>query len=168
MTTVYTITESQLAAVTTTMTDANSFYEMFDNWEGASERVANLRLAWAAVAEVEALTLDELLYLKSMGNECEHEGEFCDGAVHCSVSTCQVQIFSGYVYGDERRCNDHQPADWESELAKMTPGEFDVQDAMYWSQWEIGDILCPCPADCVCRPAPEVLAALYAADRSRD
>ena len=29
---------------------------------------------------------------------CEHIGENCQGSEHCN--TCQVQIFSGYKYGD--------------------------------------------------------------------
>ena len=98
-------------------------------------------------------------------NACEHEGEHCDGAEFCSI--CRVQIFSGYVYGDERRCNDHTPDDWEEQIATMSSDEFDEQDDIYWTQWEICDIFCECPTDCPCRPSPEALQALYDADRAK-
>ena len=93
---------------------------------------------------------------------CGHEGSVCDGAEFCN--TCQVQIFSGYKDADERYCNDHKPATWDAEVAAMAE-EFDGQDEMYWTQWEIEDIFCECPTDCPCRPAPEALQALYDADR---
>ena len=96
---------------------------------------------------------------------CEHDGENCDGAEFCN--TCQVQIFSGYKDADERYCNDHKPATWDAEVAAMTEEEFDDQDEMYWTEWEIDDIYCECPTDCPCRPAPEALQALYDADRAR-
>ena len=96
---------------------------------------------------------------------CEHEGEHCDGAEFCE--TCKVQIFSGYKDADERYCNDHKPATWDAELAAMSSEEFDDQDEMYWTEWEIDDIFCECPTDCPCRPAPEALQALYDADRAR-
>ena len=95
---------------------------------------------------------------------CEHDGEHCDGAEFCE--TCKVQIFSGYVYGHERYCNDHKPATWDAEIAAMTQEEFDWQDGgMYWTQWEIDDIQCECV--CPCRPSAEALQALYDADRAR-
>jgi len=96
---------------------------------------------------------------------CEHIGENCQGAEHCN--TCQVQIFSGYKDADERYCNDHKPATWDAELAEMSSEEFDDQDEMYWTEWEIDDIFCECPVDCPCRPAPEALQALYDADRAK-
>ena len=96
---------------------------------------------------------------------CEHIGENCQGAEHCN--TCQVQIFSGYKDADERYCNDHKPATWDAEVAEMSEEEFDDQDEMYWTEWEIDDIECECPVDCPCRPAPEALQALYDADRAR-
>ena len=96
---------------------------------------------------------------------CDHDGEHCDGAEFCT--TCQVQIFSGYKDADERYCNDHKPATWDAELAAMSSDEFDNQDEMYWTQWEICDIFCDCPADCPCRPSPEALQALYDADRAK-
>ena len=96
---------------------------------------------------------------------CEHDGENCNGAEFCN--TCQVQIFSGYKDADERYCNDHKPATWDAEIAEMTEEEFDDQDEMYWTEWEIDDIDCDCPVDCPCRPAPEALQALYDADRAR-
>ena len=96
---------------------------------------------------------------------CDHDGEHCDGAEFCN--TCQVQIFSGYKDADERYCNDHKPATWDAEVAEMTEEEFDDQDEMYWTEWEIDDIDCDCPVDCSCRPTPEALQALYDADRAR-
>ena len=99
-------------------------------------------------------------------NACTHDGEHCDGAEFCN--TCHVQIFSGYVYGDERRCNDHKPATWDAEIAEMTKEEFDNQDGgMYWTQFEICDIFCDCPTNCPCRPSAEELQTLYDADRAR-
>ena len=98
---------------------------------------------------------------------CDHDGEKCDGAEFCN--NCQVQIFSGYIYGDERYCNDHKPATWDAEIAEMTEEEFDEQDGgMYWTQFEICDIFCECPTDCPCRPSAEALQALYDADRARE
>ena len=99
-------------------------------------------------------------------NVCAHLGEHCDGAEFCSI--CRVQIFSGYVYGDERYCNDHKPATYDAEIAKMPEEEFGDQDDMYWTQWEIDDIFCECLTDCPCRPNPTVLKALYDADRLKD
>ena len=96
---------------------------------------------------------------------CEHDGENCNGAEFCN--TCQVQIFSGYKDADERYCNDHKPATWDAEVAAMTEEEFDDQDEMYWTEWEIDDIDCDCPTNCPCRPSPEALQALYDADRAR-
>ena len=96
---------------------------------------------------------------------CDHDGEHCDGAEFCE--TCKVQIFSGYKDADERYCNDHKPATWDAELAAMSSEEFDDQDEMYWTEWEIDDIFCECPTDCPCRPSPEALQALYDADRAR-
>ena len=96
---------------------------------------------------------------------CDHDGEHCDGAEFCN--TCQIQIFSGYVYGHERYCNDHKPAGYDAEVAEMDEGEFGDQDDMYWTQFEICDIFCECPTGCPCRPAPEALPALYDADRAR-
>ena len=97
-------------------------------------------------------------------NVCEHEGEHCDGAEFCSI--CRVQIFSGYVYGHERYCNDHKPATWDAEIAAMDEDEFDWQDDMYWTQWEIDDIQCECV--CPCRPSADALQTLYDADRARE
>ena len=97
---------------------------------------------------------------------CEHIGEKCDGVEICT--TCQVQIFSGYVYGDERYCNDHKPATWDAEIAEMTEEEFEEQDGgMYTTEWTLDDIECECPVACPCRPTPEALQALYDADRAR-
>jgi len=96
---------------------------------------------------------------------CEHDGENCNGAEFCN--TCQVQIFSGYKYGDERYCNDHEPEMWNTEIAEMTQEEFDNQGEMYTTEWTLDDIQCDCPVDCPCRPAPEALQALYDADRAR-
>ena len=100
-------------------------------------------------------------------NVCTHDGEHCDGAEFCSLPTCGVQIFSGFKDADERYCNDHKPATWDAEVAEMTEEEFDDQDEMYWTQWEIDDIDCDCPTNCPCRPSPEALQALYDADRAR-
>ena len=107
-----------------------------------------------------------MAYINTYEQFCDHDGEHCDGAEFCN--TCKVQIFSGFVYGHERYCNDHKPATWDAEIAEMTEDEFDWQDNMYWTQWEIDDIYCECPDDCPCRPAPEALQALYDADRARD
>ena len=96
---------------------------------------------------------------------CEHAGEYCDGAEFCE--TCKVQIFSGYKDADERYCNDHKPATWDAEIAEMTEEEFDDQDEMYWTEWEIDDIDCDCPTDCPCRPSADALQTLYDADRAR-
>ena len=102
-------------------------------------------------------------------NACDHAGEKCDGSEFCNLPSCGIQIFSGYVYGDERYCNDHKPATWDAEIAEMTKEEFDNQDGgMYWTQFEICDIFCECPTDCPCRPSPEALQALYDADRARE
>jgi hypothetical protein len=97
---------------------------------------------------------------------CTHVGEPCDGAEFCN--RCGVQIFSGFKDADERYCHDHKPATWDAEVAEMTEQEFDAQDEMYWTEWEIGDILCECPQDCQCRPSPEALQVLYDADRARN
>jgi len=94
---------------------------------------------------------------------CEHEGEHCDGAEFCN--TCNVQIFSGYVYGHERYCNNHKPEDYNAELTKMSEKEFDNQDDVYFTEWEIDDIFCECPTDCPCRPSADALQTLYDADR---
>ena len=92
---------------------------------------------------------------------CQHPGKSCDGVEFCTI--CQVQIFSGYKYGDERYCNDHKPAAWDAAVAEITE-EFDNQDEMYWSEFEIEDIQCECV--CSCRPSQEALQALYDADRT--
>ena len=97
---------------------------------------------------------------------CEHKGEPCDGARFCNL--CRIQIFSGFLYGDEEYCNDHKPEDWDAELATMTKEEFDDQDDIYWTEWEIVDIFCECPVDCQCRPSPEALQVLYDADRAKN
>ena len=98
-------------------------------------------------------------------NVCTHDGEHCDGAEFCN--TCNVQIFSGFKDADERYCNDHKPATWDAEIAEMTEEEFDDQDEMYWTEWEIEDIQCECPVDCPCQSNPEALEVLYEADRVR-
>jgi len=90
---------------------------------------------------------------------CAHQGERCDGAEFCC--RCNRQIFSGYKYGDDRYCEAHHP-----EVPTMTPEEFDRQDDIYWTQWEIEDIQCECPQDCQCRPTPASLQALYDGDRA--
>jgi hypothetical protein len=95
---------------------------------------------------------------------CAHQGEDCDGAEFCS--RCRRQIFSGYKFGDERYCDAHKPEDWDAEVATMTPEEFDNQDDIYWTEWEIVDIFCECPQDCQCRPTPASLQALYDGDRA--
>ena len=90
---------------------------------------------------------------------CAHQGERCDGAEFCC--RCNRQIFSGYKFGDDRYCEAHHP-----EVPTMTPEEFDRQDDIYWTQWELEDIQCDCPQDCQCRPTPASLQALYDADRA--
>ena len=95
---------------------------------------------------------------------CAHYGEPCDGAEFCC--RCKRQIFSGYVFGDDRYCDSHKPETWDAEVATMTPEEFDRQDDIYWTQWEIVDIFCECPQDCQCRPTPASLQALYDGDRA--
>ena len=96
---------------------------------------------------------------------CEHNGDPCDGARFCKL--CRIQIFSGFLYGDEEYCNDHKPKGWDSEMAAMRHEEFDSQDEMCWTQWELEDIDCDCPTDCQCRPSPEALQVLYDTDRAR-
>jgi hypothetical protein len=94
------------------------------------------------------------------------DGETCDGAEFCC--RCNRQIFSGYKFGDERYCDSHKPETWDAEVAAMSEEEFDNQDNIYWTQWEIEDIDCDCPQDCQCRPTPASLQALYDADRATD
>ena len=113
----------------------------------------------------EAMPLGDMEAGLTVVRLCDHAGAYCEGAEHCN--TCNVQIFSGYKYGDERYCKEHKPATWESEIAEMTEKEFDNQDEMYWCQWEIEDLDCKCPVGCSCRPTPEILQALYDADRER-
>ena len=95
---------------------------------------------------------------------CQHHGEPCDGAKFCT--TCNVQIFSGY-WSDGDYCNGHKPTTWDADIASMTSEEYDNQDEMFWTQWEIEDIDCDCPDDCPCRPSMESLQELYDADRAR-
>ena len=95
---------------------------------------------------------------------CAHHGETCDGAEFCC--RCNRQIFSGYKFGDERYCDDHKPETWDAEVAAMAPEDYDNQDNIYWTQWELEDIQCECPQDCQCRPTPASLQALYDADRA--
>ena len=95
---------------------------------------------------------------------CAHHGETCDGAEFCC--RCNRQIFSGYVYGHDRYCDSHKPETWDAEVAAMAPEDYDNQDNIYWTQWEIEDIDCDCPQDCQCRPTPASLQALYDADRA--
>ena len=47
------ITEEQIEAVTKALNDADSFYEMFDDWEGVPERMEHLNLAWKALDELQ-------------------------------------------------------------------------------------------------------------------
>jgi len=47
------ITEEQIEAVAKALNDADSFYEVFDGWEGVPERVENLNLAWKALEELQ-------------------------------------------------------------------------------------------------------------------
>ena len=51
------ITGEQVAAIAKALNDADSFYEMFNGWEGVPERVENLNLAWKALEELQ-LPLD--------------------------------------------------------------------------------------------------------------
>jgi hypothetical protein len=48
----YIITAEQLNIIATSITDASSFYEMFNEWEGVLERVTNLDLAWSVLQEI--------------------------------------------------------------------------------------------------------------------
>ena len=47
------ITGEQVAAIAKALNDADSFYEMFEDWEGVPERVENLNLAWKALEELQ-------------------------------------------------------------------------------------------------------------------
>ena len=51
------ITGEQVAAIAKALNDADSFYEMFEGWEGVPEHVENLNLAWKALEELQ-LPLD--------------------------------------------------------------------------------------------------------------
>jgi|TARA_Y100001951_G_scaffold63729_1_gene51102 hypothetical protein len=51
------ITEEQIEAVAKALNDADSFYEMFEGWEGVPERIEHLNLAWRALEELQ-LSLD--------------------------------------------------------------------------------------------------------------
>jgi hypothetical protein len=146
----YTYTEAQINLISEALNDADSFYDCFD--DDNDGRGAIIRRGLEALSQSDS--------------PCDHAGEHCDGAEFCN--TCNVQIFSGYVYGNERYCNDHKPAAWDAEVAAMSSDEFNEQGDMYWTQWEIDDIFCDCPTDCPCRPAPEALQALYDADRARE
>ena len=146
----YTYTEEQVNLISEALNDADSFYELFDDDNDGRAEIIRRGL--------EALNQSD--------SPCEHDGEHCDGAEHCN--TCAVQIFSGYVYGDERYCNDHKPATWDAEIAAMSSDEFDEQDDMYWTQWEICASFCECPTDCPCRPSVDALQTLYDADRARE
>jgi hypothetical protein len=97
------------------------------------------------------LTPKQTDVLAAANSICAHAGEFCDGERHCD--TCQKLLVSGYVYGDQHYCDEHKPASWDVEIAEMSEEEFDNQDDMYWTQWELDDIVCDCRADCACRHA---------------
>jgi len=146
----FTFTEAQVNLISDALNDADSFYDLFDDDnEGRGEII---RRGLEALSQADS--------------PCVHAGDHCDGSEHCE--TCKVQIFSGFVYGHERYCNEHKPATWDAEIAEMTGEEFGEQDDMYWTQFEICDIFCECPTDCPCRPSAEALQALYDADRARE
>ena len=146
----FTFTEAQVNLISDALNDADSFYDLFD--DDNEGRGAIIRRGLEALSQADS--------------PCVHAGDHCDGSEHCE--TCKVQIFSGFVYGHERYCNEHKPATWDAEIAEMTGEEFGEQDDMYWTQFEICDIFCECPTDCPCRPSAEALQALYDADRARE
>ena len=175
----YTYTEAQINLISEALNDADSFYDCFDDDNDGRGEI--IRRGLEALSQSDGPCSHDGEHQESprptvnyYGQEiesdyvphmCEHDGEHCDGAEFCE--TCKVQIFSGYVYGHERYCNDHKPATWDAEIAAMTQEEFDWQDGgMYWTQWEIDDIQCECV--CPCRPSAEALQALYDADRARE
>ena len=51
------ITGEQVAAIAKALNDADSFYEMFEGWEGVPERLEKLQLVWKALEELQ-LSLD--------------------------------------------------------------------------------------------------------------
>ena len=48
----YIISDFQLATIEETLSDARSFYEMFDGWEGVPERAQNVDKANAVLEDV--------------------------------------------------------------------------------------------------------------------
>ena len=47
------ITEEQIESVAKALNDADSFYDMFEGWEGVPERQEKLNLAWKALEELQ-------------------------------------------------------------------------------------------------------------------
>ncbi len=47
------ITQEQIEAIAQALNDADSFYDMFDDWEGVPERQEKLQLAWKALETLE-------------------------------------------------------------------------------------------------------------------
>lgn len=58
----FVISESQLATIGETLSDARSFYEMFDGWEGVPERAQNVDKADVVLENLVAFSaLEEFL-----------------------------------------------------------------------------------------------------------
>ena len=47
------ITQAQIEAICKALNDADTFYDMFDGWEGVAERLENLHLAWKAMEQLD-------------------------------------------------------------------------------------------------------------------
>ena len=82
----YLITESQLRAVNAALSDAQSFYEMFDGWDGVEEREETLAKADTATENL------------APAGGCEHW--------HRTCKVCGVfPVLEGWLVDDEYYCD---------------------------------------------------------------
>ena len=144
----YLITESQLRAVNEALSDAQSFYEMFDGYEGVEEREATL-----AKADTATENLDP-------AGGCEHWHRTCEV---CGV----FPVLEGWISDDTYFCDpcgEARTTEFYTDAAgvehtgltmsqcwELIEKDHPDNDFFYWTSWPLEDDDCTQDGPCDCR-----------------
>ena len=86
-----------------------------------------------------------------MTTACTHQGEQCEELITCDAPDCTATLFNGYVFFGWQYCEAHKPETFDITVMEMREDdEFEGQEDVYYTEWELCDHCETCPEDCAC------------------